>query len=181
MLQSMTDFVELKSLARKCRLGNRDSQKKFYMHYHAFGLRICLRYTSSRDRAIQLLNESFYIFFTGTNLIDENSSIENQLRKIILKSIIDNYHQSKKQGCEDQNKSNISEKGLEFNPTPKNDTMSMLQMLPDLDRIIFNLYVVEGYSHEEIAQLLRIDIRESALSLTATRISLNRSSKNNQN
>jgi len=168
----MTDFVELKSLAGKCRKGNRYSQKKFYMHYHAFGLRICLRYTSSRDCAIQILNESFYKFFTDTNLTNEDSSIENQLRRIIFNSIINDYHQSKNGGCDVQNESAIPEKGLKFNPMTENDTLSMLQMLPDLDRIIFNLYVVEGYSHQEIGQLLKIDVTESALRLEGARVRL---------
>lgn len=150
----MTDFVELKSLARKCRKGNRDSQKKFYMYYHAFGLRICLRYTSSRDRAIQILNESFFRFFTGTNLTDDDSSIEDQLRGIMLNSIIDDYHQSKKKDDADSHNSAASQKGLEFSPMTENETLSMLQKLPDLDKIIFNLYVVEAYSHEEIAKCL---------------------------
>ena len=158
----MHDSVELKSLARKCGKGSRDSQKKFYMHYHAFGLRICLRYTSSRDCAIQILNESFYIFFTNTNLTDKDSSIENQLRKIILNSVIDDYHQSKKGEFGDQNEP----------PMPENDTLSMLQSLPDLDRIIFNLHVVDGYSHQQIAKELGIHVKQSELRLQAARIAL---------
>jgi len=170
----MTDSVELKSLARKCSKGNRDSQKKFYMYYHPFGLRICLRYTSSRDCAIQILNESLFLFFTETNLNDEDYSIENQLRKIILNTIIDHYHQSKKLGYDDQHESTIpgTGKGMKPNLVPENDTLSMLQRLPDLDRIIFNLYVVERYSHEEIAKKLWIDTTESALRLEAARVIL---------
>ena len=90
----------------------------------------------------------------------------------MLNSIIDDYHQSKKKGGTNPANSAVQQNGLEFNPIAENDTLSMLQKLPDLDRIIFNLYIVEGYSHEEIAQILGIDVSESALLLKSTRLSL---------
>ena len=168
----MTDFVELKALVFKCRKGSRDAQKKFYLHHHAFGLRICLRFAKSRECAIQILNESCYLFFTDTKLFDEDSSIENQLRKIIIKSVIDDYNQSKNDNSGEQCDSSIHNNSMELDPFSENDTLLMLQRLPDLDRIIFNLYVFEDYSHEEIARELWINIEESVLRLKAARVRL---------
>lgn len=168
----MSDFVELKSLVRKCRKGNRDSQKKFYMHYHSFGLRICLRYAKNRDHAIYILNESFYEFFTNKREPDEEVSIEVQLGKIILDSIISDYHHIKNKEYNGRQESGIPENNIEISPFPENDILAILQTLPDLERIIFNLHVVDSYSHEEIAKQFAISAKESELRLDKARIAL---------
>jgi DNA-directed RNA polymerase specialized sigma24 family protein len=115
------------------------------------------------------------VFFTDTSQSDNDYSIQAQLRKTILNSIINDYHQSKKQADAELHIPAAKQKNMEFNPIAQNDTLSLMQELPDLDRIIFNLFVVDGYWHEKIAQLLRIDVSESVLRLAATRLSLNRS------
>jgi len=168
----MSDMVELKSLARKCRKGNRDCQKKFYMHYHSFALRICLRYAGNRDHAVHIMNESFYAFFTNADLTGEEISIEALLGKIIVDSVINDYNKMKNTGCYVHSKSDMQENDIRINTVPHKDTLSILQTLPDLDRIIFNMYVMDQYSHQQIAKQLKIDVKESGLRLQAARVAL---------
>ena len=168
----MSDIVELKSLVRKCCKGDRDFQKKFYMHYHSFALRICLRCARNRDHAVHIMNESFYAFFTNADKTNEEISIEALLRKIIIDSVVNDYHEMKIMECFVQSKSDMQENDININLIPQKDTLSILQTLPDLDRIIFNMHVLEQYSHQQIAKQLRIDVKESEVRLNAARIAL---------
>ena len=167
----MTDFGELQTLIRKSRNGDRASQKIFYMRFHAFGLKICLRYAENRNLAVELLNESIYIFFTKPDRPDPVVSVEDHLRKIIIACIIGHYRQSKNPAYTDA-VLYMPEYGTDPVTSEQQNTIRMLSRLPELDRIIFNMHVVERYSLEEIASQLNQTHEETCVRLAAARASL---------
>lgn len=130
---------------------------------------ICLRYTDSRDEAAEILNDGFMNVFTNLKKFDFNKPFKPWLRKIMVNLAINLYHQKQHQiKAEEINDSHHESEcdseniltGISYR-----EVIELLQKLPPAYRTAFNLHVIEGYSHEEIAAMLNISIGTSKSNL----------------
>jgi len=146
---------------------NRKSQRLLYEHFYSYGLSICLRYSESREEAVELLNQSFMKIFKNLKNFDLNKDFKPWLRKITINTCINNFKKKKidfsveLEEAENQTTANDIISNISYS-----EIIGMIRKLSPAYRAVFNLYVIEGYKHEEIADILNISIGASKSNLS---------------
>lgn len=141
-----------------CLRGQRESQKLLYQHFYSYGMSIALRYAGNRDEASEILNDAFMKIFTHLRKFDLAKSFKPWFRKIVINTSINHYHSKQKRiRLEDVRQAgNEADTEKILSGISYREVIGLLQKLPPSYRTVFNLYVIEGYSHEEIARMLNI-------------------------
>jgi RNA polymerase sigma-70 factor (ECF subfamily) len=149
------------------------SQSLLYRNYYGYGMAVALRYCSSRETACEVINDSFLKVFQKINQYRTDCSFKSWFRKIIINTAIDYYRQNLKHTVNDSLESNSSEgDNTLLNDIIAEDLIKIIQKLPDAYRMVFNMYELEGYSHEEIGLLLKISASTSRANLTRAKMKL---------
>ncbi len=132
---------------------------------------ICLRYCKNREDAEDCLQEGFYRLFKNMNQFQDKGSLEGWCKRIFINICIENYRKSiKDQILTDfENKPEISINPSVLNQLKAMDLMKLVQALPTGYRTVFNLFAIEGYSHEEISEMLKINVNTSKSQLFKAR------------
>ena len=141
-----------------CLAGDRRFQEMLYQRYSGKMYAVCLRYAANTDDAQDLLQEGFIKVFKNLDRFRSEGSFEGWVRRVFVNTSIEHFRRK-------VNINSISDReeiGIEdFSATAldklaEKDIIALIQELSDGYRTVFNLYVVEGYSHREIADLLGI-------------------------
>ncbi|MGH2563308.1 MAG: RNA polymerase sigma factor [Ginsengibacter sp.] len=161
-----------------CTLNNRTSQKKIYGSFYSYAMAICDRYTNCRDDAIEILNDGFLKIFKDIHrykpaYANTVSSFKGWLRKIIINTAIDHFRKNHKYWFT---------KDIEHEPTQLpttgedvldiisyNEIIKSIKELTPGYRTVFNLFIIEGFRHEEISEQLGISIGASKSNLSKAR------------
>jgi len=161
----LEDFT--KTLLEGCLRGHRESQKLLYKEYYGYGMSISLRYASNRDEASEILNDAFMKIFSNLKKFDLSKPFKPWLRKIFVNTSIDHYHKKQReiQVEEMEVAKNESDTEKILSGISYQEVIGLLQKLPPAYRTVFNLYVIEGYTHEEISNLLHIAVGTSKSNL----------------
>ena len=168
--------LELYKLLDSCRKGNRNSQDRLYREYYAYSMGICLRYSRTREEAIEILNDGFIKIFNKLDKYSKGLSFRGWLRKIMINSAIDYFRRNEKH----YHSLDISHMQYEASPESVLDNLSeqevieAIQLLPPSYRMVFNLHIIEGYKHEEIANQLNISVGTAKSNLAIARKKLQR-------
>src|SRR5271154_2058878 len=150
-----------------CKKGDRKAQDLLYTQFYRYALGICLRYTRSREEAIEVVNDGFYKIMTNLDKYTPGLSFIGWVRKIMINASIDNFRRNEKH----YNSVDISYIKAEqltpeiFSRLSEEVIIAAIQQLPPSYQIVFNLHVIEGYQHDEIAQKLNISIGTSKSNL----------------
>lgn len=148
---------------------NRKAQEILYKLYYSYGMSICLRYTSTRDEAKELLHDGFMILFSKPEKFDPEQAFKPWFRKVLVNLCINYFKKQQKQ---------IHQTGFEIIPESKDsrpnalddmqyeELVQLIHGLPPSYRTVFNLYVLDGFSHEEIAGMLEISVGTSKSNLS---------------
>lgn len=170
----MKKVVEEKEFLYKlidgCESGNEIYQEKLYKHFYSYALSVSRLYSYSSEEAVDILNDSFLKIFTTLkkNGIDSSKPFKFFLRRVIINTSIDNYRKNKKHTgllqIED-NEPESNDVGI-VNELAFNDIINLLDKLPEMHRIVFNLYEIQGFKHSEIAVKLVISISSSRVFLS---------------
>ena len=171
-MQPNDDKVTLyNQLIESCRNNNRDAQYRLYNLLSGKMFAVCLRYAKHREAAEDLLQEGFVKVFTNIDKFRGEGSFEGWVRRIIVNTAVEHYRKSTKMypmvNVDDVNKDipwTDTGDDLELE-----DLMKMINKLSHGYKTIFNLYVVEGYSHKEIAEMLEISEGTSKSQLARAR------------
>ena len=153
---------------------HRGSQKLLYEEFYAYGMSICLRYADTRDEAAVILNDGFMKIFTNIKQFDLSKPLKPWLRKVIVNTAINHYRQKQREiQAEDMEKAaHESEVESIISGISYQEIIGMFQKLPPAYRTVFNLHVIEGYKHEEIAEMLQISVGTSKSNLFKAKESL---------
>ncbi len=156
--------TELK-LIRKSRLGNRKSQESLYLKYKTKWFMICLRYAIDKSQAEDMLQDSLVNIFSKIKQYDSSRGNFSQWSyRIVVNSCLICLRKWEKLTF-DENHQNFNEKIDNFTNVydvlGAEELIKLVQSLPTGYRLIFNMYVLEGYKHREIAELLDINIGTS--------------------
>jgi RNA polymerase sigma factor (sigma-70 family) len=149
---------ELHQLIGGCIRQERGSQKMLYKAFYGFSMGICLRYANNREEAAEVMNQGFFKVFTRIETYDVSRPFKAWLGKIMMNVSIDYYRANLKMAyTEDLDKAeNISNGELADQKLNYDDLLTMIQKLPTAYRTVFNLFAIEGYSHDEIGAMLNI-------------------------
>jgi len=161
-------------LIEGCRKGEERSQMELYRQYYSYGMGICLRYARKRELAVEMLNDGFLKVFTKINQYDPQQAFRPWLRKILVNAAIDHYRKYHRDQEEELPLARPS--GTSYNEALDNlafeDLLEIMQALPPAYRMVFNLYVVEGLTHPEIAKRLKISVGTSKSNLSKARLKI---------
>jgi RNA polymerase sigma factor (sigma-70 family) len=162
---------ELHQLIKGCIKQDRKCQKMLYKAFYGFAMGICLRYANSRDEAAEVMNQGFFKVFTHIGSFDTTRPFKAWLGKIMMNVSIDFYRANLKMAYTDdlETAEHISDNELPDRNLNYNDLLAMVQQLPQAYRTVFNLFAIEGYSHEEIGEMLNINAGTSKSNLHKAR------------
>jgi len=163
-------------ILKGCREGKRSAQKQLYDKYVSSMLAICLRYSKSRDEAEDLIQEGFLKIFQNINTYRKHGSLEGWIKRIMINHALNQYKKNRKipfaEDVEEINENEILSFDEEIEtsePVPPEALLGMIQSLPEGYRMVFNLYVFEGYSHKEIAEAMNFTENTSKTQLMKAR------------
>ncbi len=152
-----------------CRRGERLAQKELYQQYYAYGLTVALHYAKDRGEAREILNEGFFRALAGIARYDSRKPFRPWLRRVMINVAID-HHRKHHAEASTLSLSGLSERPATaadgFDHLAMDDLLRMVQNLSPAYRIVFNLFVIEGFSHREIAERLDITVGASKSNLT---------------
>lgn len=161
----------------KLRSGNRQAQYELYHLYAPKMFALCMRYTSSRQEAEDLMQEAFIKIFRHLHQYTGHGNFEGWIRKIFVNTALEflrkrnswsDFDTAELMHLPSDSRSGYEEIGLQ-------DTLKMIQSLSDGYRTVFNLYAIEGYSHREIAKILNISEGTSKSQLSRAKAILQKS------
>ncbi len=165
---------ELHQLIGGCLKQDRASQKMLYKVFYGFSMGICLRYANNRDEAAEVMNQGFYKVFTRIETYDRARPFKAWLGKIMMNVSIDYYRANLKMAYTDDldKAEHLTDGELPDRKLNYDDLLKMVQKLPPAYRTVFNLFAIEGYTHEEIGELLHISPGTSKSNLHKARFKL---------
>lgn len=153
------------SLIEGCLKGNRLSQQQLYKNCFDFLMRICRRYVSNNDDAVDLMNQTFLKVLTNLANFRKNENFEAWISTIAVHTAIDHIRKNKRYrervALSDDYKVELFDHdqisiNVAADKMMADDIMKMIQQLPVLTREVLNLNVIEGYHHKEIGEMLGI-------------------------
>lgn len=149
-----------KTLLDSCQRGDPKAQKMLYDLFKAKLMGLCRRYTSNRDDAQDVLQETFIKIFQHIKQLQEPSKLESWMKRIAVNTAI-NLYRKNNAGKDilqyEVGKHLLEEPAIEsLLEVSDQYLIEMINSLPDAQRIVFNMFEIEGFSHLEIAELLEI-------------------------
>lgn len=165
----------IKEIIKGCQKRRRESQKKLYQRFYAYGMSITLRYADSRGEAAEILNDAFMKVFNNISSYDTDRPFKPWLRRIIVNTAINHYHKH------ENDRQQVDFELVEHEMGQRQDILSgisydeiveMVQQLSPAYRTVFNLYVIEGFKHREIAEMLNIAVGTSKSNLSKAKKNL---------
>lgn len=158
-------------LREDCIRGEAGSQKKLYYNFYGFAMGICLRYARDRDEAVEILNDGFFKVLTRLQQYDPAKPFLPWLARIMTNTSIDHYRsQLRHPVTSDLTEMEIhGEDAVIESKLNYDDLIKLIQSLPPGYRAVFNLYAIDGYTHEEIAEQLGISAGTSKSNLFKAR------------
>lgn len=138
---------------------DRKAQYEFYTLLVPRLKGVSLRYLKSKEEIEDILQETFLSIFSSIATFKGESKVETWATRILINNILQKFNRDKKYTFSDVGDEVIEDKG-NFSVTDGNllheELIQLVNKLSDSKKIIFNLYVIEGYSHKEIGELLNI-------------------------
>ncbi|MTI21036.1 RNA polymerase sigma factor [Fulvivirga sp. RKSG066] len=172
----MISDKELYKLLDACKKGSRNGQNELYKEFYAYSMSICLRYSKTRQEAIEILNDGFLKIFTKIEKYTKGRPFKGWLRRVMINAAIDCFRRNEKHyhGVDISYAKNQTIDETAISKFAEEDILKAIQALPPSYRMVFNLHAIEGYKHEEIAQKLNITVGTSKSNLAVARSKLKR-------
>lgn len=165
--QALSDM----DLVRRTSDGEPRARELLYKRFFSFAMSICIRYTKDQYEAMEIVNDSFMKVLGNISEYDGSNPFRAWYGRILINSAVDNYRKnSRRQATILQLIDQESHEEIEDPPVHSelsaNDILSLFSHLPENYRMIFNLYEIEGYSHDEIGKMLDITASASRTNLS---------------
>jgi RNA polymerase sigma factor (sigma-70 family) len=160
--------VDFNNVLKGCCKGDLRAQEDLCRQYYGYVMSIALRFSSCHDNALEIANDSFLKIFRKIESYQIDKEFKTWVRKIVVNTAIDYYRKDKKNSIEISIEAAYNETVDE----DANDNLSaeeiinLINSMPVKYRYIFNLFEIEGYSHDEIAHHLGITASNSRANLT---------------
>lgn len=182
----MENKEHLKEIISGCIRQDRRAQEELFKLFYGKMLGVCMRYARDRDSAEEMLQEGFIKIFDKLEGFDYKGSFEGWMRRIVANTAIDQIRKSKKDPILTDNDEDFK-LGAE-NPMIEKEEIETLEIRAELAveaiqdlspayRAVFNLYVMEEYTHKEIAEILGISEGTSKSNLAKAKANLKKALK----
>ena len=149
--------MQYKSLLAGCHQEDAQSQRILYDLFKARLMGLCRRYTTNREEAKDVLQEAFIKIFRKIQQVTDPEKLESWMKSVVVNTAIDQFRKKKiVQTAQIDDTLDKEVRGYAETNVPDEILVALVSQLPDGCRLVFNLFVVEEYSHAEIATLLDI-------------------------
>ena len=165
----MSNLVEL---INNCKKGDRRAQEQLYRDYSRILFGICLKYSRNKTEAEDNLHDSFMTIYSKIEQFKHQGSFEGWIKRITVNTVLQKYRKEENLTVVSEN---IEEEEPEVSGYVNLDLttlLSYIQELPNKYRLTFNLYVLDGYSHKEISEMLGTSAGTSKSNLARARMIL---------
>lgn len=162
-------------LIEACKREERKAQYELYKLYYGILMAVCFRYEKNKDDAEFLLNKAFYKILKNLDSYQPQVPFEAWIRRITINTAIDEYRKSQRSKVdyveEPMQVASLSE--MDYNTADQqfdaDQLIALIQRLPPISQKVFNLYIIDGYNHKEIADQLGMSEGTSKWHLSSAR------------
>ncbi len=177
----MSGSNTLEHIIQGCIKANRDSQKQLYKLYYGFSMSICLRYSAHYTEAEEIVNDGFLKIFNkieefGPSYKNYEASFVGWIKKIFIYTAIDHYRKNNRSVTmpilDDRHLEIIENSSSPLDHMSYKEIIALVQKLSPIYRTVFNLYVLDGFKHEDISKQLNISVGTSKSNLAKARMNI---------
>lgn len=162
----------LDQLIQDCQQNNIRAQEQLYGLFAPKLFSVCLKYSRNYADAEDNLQDGFLIIFNKIGQYGFKGSFEGWAKRVMINNVLQKYRTEGVFELINENIPDDAEVEIETESVSMDFLVSIIQQLPDRYRMVFNLYVIDGYSHREIAEMLSITTGTSKSNLARARIIL---------
>ena len=161
-------------LIEACIARERWAQQRLYEEYYPKMMGVCMRYANNDDDALDILHEGFIKIFKHISSYQPGTSLSAWIRRIMVNTSIDYYRKNVRRRTEDlETAYNLSNSDADaISQCTEKDILTAVKKLTPAYRAVFNMYIIEGFSHREIADQLGITESTSRSNLVKARLKL---------
>ncbi|MFN7674766.1 RNA polymerase sigma factor [Flavobacterium sp.] len=164
--------MDIKQLINDCQKNDRKAQEQLYRLYSPKLFAVCLKYSRNYTEAQDNLQDGFLIIFKKIEQYSFKGSFDGWLKRVMINHVLQQYRQETflslvKEDVPDDEEIEIDDEDISLEYLLK-----IIQELPNQYRLVFNLYVLDGYSHQEIAEMLTINLGTSKSNLARAKMIL---------
>lgn len=172
-LQSNLNITD-SDLIKGCLENDRRMQQELYNRFAPKMYGVCLRYTGNADDAQDVLQDGFVKVFRKLDSFRSEGSFEGWIRRVFVNTAIEHFRRKHyMQPVTEREENTLESKTLTaLDGLSEKDILKLVQQLAPGYRAVFNLYVVEGYSHKEIGEILDITEGTSKSQLSRAKVIL---------
>lgn len=175
----MKEQSEVLQWVEDCRLGSTRAQHKLFRHFYGSVMSVCMRYAGNTDEAADMLNEGFLKVFSNLDKYENTGSFEAWLKRVVCNAALDYRRRFVKKVDfvnidEMPDTKQIADEAVNdaVARISSQELVELIQQLPPVTRMVFNMFVFEGYSHRDIALALNITENTSAWHVNSARSKL---------
>ena len=151
----------------------RDAQREVYTYMSPKLYRTCKRYLKKEEEIEEVLADAFYTIFTKLDQLKEIGAFEAWARKITVNQCLLQLKRNVNFNLYlEETSFSIQPQSAQETPLEEEDLLNLLNLIPEGCKTIFNLFVIDGYSHEEIAKMLGVSVSASKSNLARARVNL---------
>ncbi len=169
---------EIEEIIAGCVKGKKAAQDQLYKKFSGLIFGICLRYTKNRMEAQDVTQDVFVKIYNNIHTYHHDGSFEGWLRRIAVNTSITNYRKNQKHAYQEDINDilRVKDEPVAVNELDytAEEMMSCIQKLPHGYKTVFSMYVIEGFMHKEISEMLGIDINTSKSQLSRAKTHLQR-------
>lgn len=157
-----------------CLQGNRRMQEELYRRFSPRMYAVCLRYATNAEEAEDILQEGFIKIFKKLDSFRSEGSFEGWIRRIFVNTAIEHFRRKRYlQPVTEKEENTIEGKSLSaLDDLAEKDILELIRQLSPGYRTVFNMYVIEGYTHKEIGDMLGISEGTSKSQLSRAKVIL---------
>lgn len=172
--------MNIQQLVEDCKKNKPKAQAQVYQLYAGKLYTACYKYSRNKQEAEDNLHDGFITIFNKIQQFQNKGSFEGWMKRIVINTTLAKYRKEKvfqlvTEEIEDEVQVEIEESEIKID-----DLLQLIQELPDRYRLVFNLYVLDGFSHKEIAEMLNISDGTSKSNLSRARMILKNKLENSE-
>ena len=146
--------MDLEELIHNCKKGERQAQAELYRRYSGILFGMCLKYSKNKTEAEDNLHDSFMTIFEKIDQFGFQGSFEGWMKRITVNTVLQKYRKEQHLNVISENIEDDVEVDTEQTDISLSTLLGHIQDLPHKYRLTFSLYVLDGYSHKEISEML---------------------------
>lgn len=150
-------MCNLEKIIDQCKKGDRKAGEQLYHLFSAKMFAVCIRYSKSREEAEDNLQDGFIKVLESVKQYKGEGSFEGWMKRIFINIALEKFRKNRSVQVVDEVPEIVDEDDVDDNVSiPSEVLFEFVNQLPEKYKLVFNLYVVEGMQHKEIAKLLGI-------------------------